>query len=112
MQKTNKMQTIDIDVFFLEEKDERKFYSLSKKQKKEFTTDLVEMINKLRPEMEMAQVYTARVISNQRLSNERLFSFIAWFNLTPNKTPEIVIQEFTELQTRRIFRPNKLSKKS
>lgn len=83
---------------FKEKKSEASFLSLSEKEKKEFQSDLAEVMRKLKFEMDKAKFYESKIVANQRFSTNRYFKKVAWFDLTPNQSPFIFIEEFTELE--------------
>jgi hypothetical protein len=70
--------------------------SLSEVEKKEFEVDLAQLLKKTNEEMVKANFFEGHHFANQRLGN-RNFRVELWVDLSPEKEPLIVLQQFKEL---------------
>jgi len=70
--------------------------SLSKKEKNEFEVDMAQMLQITNEAMEKVNFFEGHTFVNQRLCN-RYFRVELWVDLSPEKQPLIVLQEFKEL---------------
>jgi hypothetical protein len=70
--------------------------SLSESEKKEFEVDLSQLLKKTNEEMKKANSFEGHHFANQRLGN-RNFRVELWVDLSPEKQPLIILQQFKEL---------------
>jgi hypothetical protein len=70
--------------------------SLSKEGLKVFEKDLADLLKKTNEEMVKANFFEAHHFANQRIG-ERNFRVELWVDLSPNKNPLVILQQFNEL---------------
>jgi len=81
---------------FGNDESKQNLLSLSEVEKKEFDFDLAQILKKTNEVMVEANLFVGHIFANQRLGN-RNFSVESWIDLSPEKEPLIVLQQFKEL---------------